>query len=170
MIFHEEFYLNFPLEEAWEFFSDFPGPIQVIPGATEVRELKPLHYLGAVTTHIGPFSFVFRGNMNITKIDPRTREVVIEGSAHDLSLGGHFKGIAYTRTLAAGPNRSRISLEVHVGLGGLLGKLGGFIMRPKARNIVNHYGDLVNKELGQRRMRRALQPSEPKVVAVAHVS
>ncbi len=165
MIFHEEFYLNFSVQEAWEFFSDFPSPIKVLPGVLQVRETSPLKYLGAVKTHIGPFGFVFRGDMNITKVDPITREVVLQGAAHDHNLGGHFTATAYTRTVPVGPQRTRVTLEVHVGLGGIMGKVGMWLLKPKAHSIVQHYAELVGQELGQRRMRRALQPSAPRKLA-----
>lgn len=153
MIFKEEFYLNFPVEEAWAFFSDFPGPIKVLPGAHEVKETGPLQYLGAILVHIGPFEFTFRGQMHITKVNHQTREVVIKGGACDLTLGGHFEATAFTRTIAAGPNRSCTKLEVHVGLGGLLGKLGIWLIRPKARSIVEHYAELVSQELRSRKLK-----------------
>ena len=157
MIFHEEFYLNCPAQEAWEFFSDFPGPIKVLPGVLQVRETGPHKYLGAVKTHIGPFAFVFQGDMHIVKVDHHAQEVVIKGAACDQTLGGEFTAVAYTRTLAVGPRRTRVTLEVHVGLGGVLGKVGMFLLKPKARSIVQHYAELVSHELGQRRVRRALQ-------------
>ncbi len=165
MIFHEEFLLNYPVSEAWEFFTDFPGPIQVMPGTTEVRETGPLEYLGAAVVHIGPLQFLFRGEIKIVRIDQASRQVVLRGGASDHHLGGHFKATAYTQTLAVNPNCTRVKLEVHVGLDGLLGKLGMLVLRPKARSIVRHYGIMVGQELGQRRTQRS---QALRVDAVSH--
>ena len=158
MIFEEQFFLNFSVEEAWRFLSDFPGPIMVLPGVQEVRETGPLKYLGAIQTHIGPFNFLFRGDINITRVNHQTREVVLTGSAHDHNLGGHFTATAHTRTQAAGPNRSQVVLQVHVGLGGLLGKIGMWLLRPKAHSIVQHYAELVSQELARQRQTRPATP------------
>jgi carbon monoxide dehydrogenase subunit G len=170
MIFHEEFYLNCPAQEAWEFFSDFPAPIKALPGFLQVRETGPRQYVGAVKSHLGPIGCVFQGEMTIIKVDHRTQEVVVKGAAQDQTLGGHFTATAYTRTLAAGPHRTRVTLEVHVGLGGALGKLGVFLLKPKAHSIVQHYAELVSREVGRRRVRRALQATDPAPLAVASVS
>jgi uncharacterized protein len=151
MIFKEEFYLDFPVQEAWEFFTDFPSPINVIPGAFEVKQLKPYSYTGAALVHIGPCEFCFRGNIDIIKVDTPSRQVVLRGGAADSILGGNFAATAYTQTQAVGANRTRVIVEVHVGLGGLLGKFGMFILRPKARNVVQEYAKLVSAELLRRR-------------------
>ncbi len=151
MIFEEHFYLNYPVEEAWRFFTDFPGPIMVLPGVTQVDETSPRQYTGAIQVHIGPFNFLFRGDMNIVKIEPKTRQVVLSGSAHDHNLGSHFKAVAYTQTQPVGADRCRVNLEVQVGMGGVMGKLGVWLLKPKAHSIVQHYAELVSRELATRR-------------------
>lgn len=161
MLFREEFYLNVPVHEAWNFFTDFPSPILVIPGASEVQEVKPNCYTGVAVVHIGPFAFKFRGNMNVTRIDNARQEVDLEGGAADNLIGGHFKAKAKTRTTAAGANRTRVTIEVEVGLGGMLGKFGLFILRPKARSVVQHYAELVTTEIVRRRKASAVVANQP---------
>lgn len=154
MIVREEFILNCPHSEAWNFLSDFPSPIKVMPGVVEVKETKPHHYSGSVKVHIGPCTFIFRGNINVTLINPKTCEVNIAGGAIDNVLGGHFTAQAYTHTLPLGRDRTRVTIEVHVGLGGLLGKLGWFMLRPKARQVVEVYAQAVQREIGRRRAQK----------------
>lgn len=161
MFFREEFFLDVPVQQAWSFFSDFPSPILVIPGASEVKQTRPNCYSGVALVHVGPFTFTFRGNMNISRIDPVRQEVDISGGATDDLLGGHFRAKAYTRTLAAGANRTRVIIEVEAGLGGMLGKLGMFVLRPKARSVVQHYAQLVTREIKRRNRLAAANNTAP---------
>jgi carbon monoxide dehydrogenase subunit G len=151
MIVKEEFIIDCPHADAWEFLSNFPSPILVIPGVIKVTETSPLHYLGAVKVHIGPFNFVFTGNMNITLIDHRTCRVDIDGGATDCMTGAHFKATARTQTIPLGEKRSKVTIEVEVGLGGLLGKMGWYILRPKARQVVQAYAKLVHNDIVSRK-------------------
>ncbi|MEI7554993.1 SRPBCC domain-containing protein [Candidatus Chlorohelix sp.] len=151
MIVKEEFIIDCPHADAWEFLSNFPSPILVIPGVIKVTETSPLHYLGAVKVHIGPFTFMFTGNMHIILIDHKTCRVDIEGRANDSMTGAYFKANARTQTLPLGENRSKVTLEIEVGLGGLLGKMGWYVLRPKARQVVQTYAKLVHNEIIRRK-------------------
>lgn len=151
MIIHEEFYLDIPHAEAWKFFSDFPSPLAVMPGKVELTPLGDNKYRGGVRVHIGPFVFTFHGILGITLVDPATYRVNIKGTAYDKALGAHFSALAYTQTLPHGTNGTRVILEVHVGLGGLLGKFGAFVLKPKAHNVVQQYRQAVLKEILRRR-------------------
>lgn len=151
MIFYEEFIMNYPPDEAWAFFTDFPGPITVIPGLLSLKEVKPLHYTGEAQIKVGPFDFRFEGEARITEIDHKDHRVIIEGGARDEIVGAKFEATAYTQTLAHGLNQSRVLLEVHVGMDGVIGKLGKFILKPRARSIVDKYRDLCEQELERRR-------------------
>lgn len=151
MIFKEEFIIEANHQEAWNFFTDFPSPVKVLPGLVEVKETAPGTYAGAVRVGIGPCQFHFKGDMKIVMIDPCTNRVTISGGANDPALGSHFTATAYTQTLPHGPQHSRICLEVHVGLGGLLGKMGLFMLRPVAHQITQRYSQLVSREIKRRR-------------------
>lgn len=169
MIFHEEFMLKVPHREAWEFFTDFPGPITVIPGLISLREQGPEHYVGIAQIRLGPFNCRFEGEVKIKSIDSENHRVVLEGGARDQLIGAHFDGIAYAQTVAQGANQSRVLLEVQVGLGGTLGVLGKLILKPRARSIVEHYRQLCERELERRRVARSapsssLINSDPKLV------
>ncbi len=155
MIFHEEFILKVPHAEAWQFFTDFPGPISVLPGLVYVKEQAPNHFVGQARIKIGPLTFTFEGELKIKLVEPATNRVVLEGGAHDRILGTHFEATAYTQTLPHGPNHSRVLLEVHVGMDGVMGKMGRFILNPRARSIVDHYRQLCETELERRRVERA---------------
>lgn len=158
MIFREEFVVEAPHSEAWRFFSNFPDPIRVLPGLTELRQTEPYCFVGGAKVGIGPFVFHFKGNMNVILVDPQTYRVNISGGAQDQQLGGQFKAIAYTQTLPHGSDCSRVTLEVEVGLGGLLGKLGLFVLKPASHHIIQRYCQLVNAELKQRRIANSRQP------------
>lgn len=152
MIFQEEFYLDCSHAEAWSFLSDMPSPIEVTPGVLEFVEVAPFEYLGAAKVHIGPFAFTFKGRIKVPLIDNDTYRVNIIGSADDKHLRSHFSAEAYTQTLPAGPNRTRVTLEVHVGMGGIIGRLGTYILTPKAKEVVETYAEAVTKEIERRRL------------------
>jgi carbon monoxide dehydrogenase subunit G len=147
MIIQEEFILECPHAYAWEFLSNFPAPIEVMPGVVEVKEQAPQDYVGAAKVHIGPFTFLFTGNMKITLVDHKACKVNITGGATDGLLGAHFAAKAYTQTFPLGANRSRVTITVDVGLGGMLGKLGWWMLKPKARQVVDTYARAVSQEI-----------------------
>jgi carbon monoxide dehydrogenase subunit G len=164
MIFKEEFFIEAPLNEAWEFLSTFPGPIQVLPGVQQLKKTGPASYKGTAKVGFGPaFTFIFHGEMHITLIDHLAKRVHLTGGAQDPQLGGHFTATAYTQTLAYGHDRSRVIIEVHVGLGGLLGSLGLFILRPAARQITQRYSYLVNREIKRKRAQALRELLTPEV-------
>lgn len=163
MIFKEEFVLEVPHQEAWRFFSNFPGPIQILPGLTSLKQVAPNSYVGAIQVRIGLLTFNFQGDLSITLIDDATYRVNICGGAHDHQLGGHFKALARTQTLQHGPNRSRVTVEVEVGLGGVMGKLGMFVLRPVAKQITHRYGELAQREI----LRHRPQPAINAALSVA---
>ncbi len=161
MIFEEEFIVKATHKEAWEFFTDFPSPIMVLPGLVYVRQTTPNRYLLAAEVRIGPLNFRFEGAVNVTAVDNRGYRVNMEGEAQDPVLGGHFQAKAYTQTLPHGPKHSRVIIQVEAGLGGILGKFGKFLLAPRARSIVETYRQLCDKEIHQRRLARALTVTLP---------
>ncbi len=138
-----------------------------MPGVVECREIAPGKFIGAAEAHIGPFTCNFRGRINVTLVDHKAYQVNITGGAADNSLGANFTAKAFTRTIPAGLNRTRIILEVHVGFGGVLGKFGTFVLKPKARQVVEDYARAVAQEIARRRVQLALQPGPVKKAAVS---
>lgn len=167
MIFKEEFVLEVPQQEAWKFLSDFPGPIQILPGLTSLKQTTPNAYTGAIQVKIGLITFHFQGDMNIILVDPASYRVNLCGGAHDHQLGGHFKALARTQTLPHGPNCCRVLLEIEVGLGGLMGKLGLFVLRPFARQITHRYAELAQKEILNRRHCQIIEADMDTALSVA---
>ncbi|HEX2912186.1 MAG TPA: SRPBCC domain-containing protein [Chloroflexia bacterium] len=166
MIFNEAFYLNFSAQEAWDFFTDLPQPILTIPGLSQIRQAGPSQFVGLLKAQLGPLAYHFKGHMEIVQIDHHKHEVVIKGRASDNELGGHFEAVAHARTFHAGANRAKIVMEVQLlGLGGLLGKAGNWLLKPKARSVVEQYAQQVSRELGRRRMLRALEEPMPALEA-----
>lgn len=161
MIFYEEFTLNVPHTEAWEFFTDFPGPIKIIPGLVSLNEKEPDHYTGTARIKIGPFNCLFEGEVKILSVNHEEQKVVLEGGAKDNVLGAHFEGTAYAHTVPEGANQCKVLLEVPIGLGGTLGKLGKLILKPRARSIVDNYRQLCERELERRRQARAASSNPP---------
>ena len=154
MIFHEEFILKAPHTEAWEFFSDFPDAIGALPGLISVKQKNPQLYTGAVQIALGPFTFWFEGEIRIRNVDYEEFRVVLDGDARDTVLGARFKATAYAQTVSDGPNQSRILLEVHVGWGGMLGKVGNWALTPQAGSVVERYRLLCERSLERRRRER----------------
>jgi carbon monoxide dehydrogenase subunit G len=151
MIVHEEFFLDIPHEEAWRFFSDIPSPLVALPGLVELKQYAPHRYRGGVRVHIGPFTFTFKGNIDITLVDHDNNKVNIRGFAVDNLLRSSFEAYAYTHTLPHENNTTRVKLEVHTNLSGILVKLGELILRPKAKQVIGYYREAVRKEILKRR-------------------
>lgn len=161
MLFHEEFILKAPHAEAWQFFNDFPAPLLVIPGLISVKEQTRNHYTGVAEVRVGPFNFTFEGEVKIKRVDHVNYQMLLEGGARDHLLGAHFHGLAHAQTVPHGPQHSRVTLEIRVDLGGVIGKLGNLILKPRAHSIIEHYRRLCDDEIKRRRL---AQPSTPPIL------
>jgi carbon monoxide dehydrogenase subunit G len=108
-----------------------------------------------VVINIGPIKCTFKGNLFVTEINNQTREMKIRGDAQDHYLGSNFVATAYTQTVPAGNNHSKVIMKIHVELGGLIEKLGGWLLKINAHSIAMRYNRLVAQELKRRRKQKA---------------
>ena len=154
MIIKEEFYLTVPHEEAWKFLSNFPGPLQFVPGKLEIIELvQNKKYKGLAKARVGPLVFTFSGAMTVILIDHKTYQIHMKAEARDSFLRSGFVAKVYTQTIPFDNNATRVTLNVSVGLNGLLGKLSSYILKPVVRRALSYYETAVSEEIIRLRKR-----------------
>ena len=104
-------------ERAWELLQNIERFAACMPGARITERVDERHYKGAVAVRFGPASLSFRGEVELTAIEPASRTLRLLGKGTDtsggsgasLDLAAHIDPVDASSCNLAG--RSEVSLS-----------------------------------------------------------
>jgi uncharacterized protein len=76
-----------PPERAWGLLQDIERVAGCMPGARITERIDERHYKGTVTVRFGPANLSFRGEVELTAIDPANRTLRLSGKGTDAGGG-----------------------------------------------------------------------------------
>jgi uncharacterized protein len=89
-----------PAERAWELLQDIERVAACMPGARITERIDERHYKGTVAVRFGPANLSFRGELELTAIEPATRTLRLLGKGTD-SSGGSAASLDLTARIDA---------------------------------------------------------------------
>jgi carbon monoxide dehydrogenase subunit G len=119
----QEFEVNRPIQQVWEFFQDIREVTQCLPGAELLSDDGDGKYSGRVSVKLGPMSAVFDGSATVTQ-DESTHTGLIDGKGEDRR--GRSRGsvkVDYA-LVARDATATAVSVDADVTLSGAAAQFG----------------------------------------------
>ena len=75
-----EFEVDQPIDDVWEFFDDIPQVAACLPGTTLTDEVEDEHYQGTVLISAGPVKLEFAGDAKILERNNADRSITVDAN------------------------------------------------------------------------------------------
>ena len=89
-----------PAERAWQLLQDIERVAACMPGARITERIDERHYKGTVAVRFGPANLSFRGEVEVSTIEPESRTLRLLGKGTD-SSGGSAASLDLTARIEA---------------------------------------------------------------------
>lgn len=89
-----------PAERAWRLLQDIERVAACMPGARITERIDERHYRGTVAVRFGPANLSFRGEVEVSAIEPESRTLRLLGKGTD-SSGGSAASLDLTARIEA---------------------------------------------------------------------
>jgi len=128
-----------PAERAWELLQDIERVAACMPGARITERIDERHYKGAVAVRFGPANLSFRGELELTAIEPVTRTLRLLGKGTDTS-GGSAASLDLTARIDADDAAScKLVGRSEVSLSGRVATFGGRMADAVAEQVLGQF-------------------------------
>jgi carbon monoxide dehydrogenase subunit G len=118
----QEFVVERPPQEVWDFFQDIPAVAQCLPGAALDNQNEDGSYEGNLSVKLGPMTAAFEGTCVITPDEPKM-SAKIEGKGVD-KKGGSRGQVSVVYDLEEAPSGCRVVIDADVTLSGPAAQFG----------------------------------------------
>lgn len=124
---------------AWDFLWQIERVAACLPGCRAVQQVTPgTQYRARMEDAIGPYRVGM--DLDVTVEEQRAPEYLRVGArGQDARLGVTQTMALDLRLTPQGPDRTVLDIAADVEVGGALGMLGGFVLRRKAKAIVEQF-------------------------------
>ena len=128
--------ISAPREKVWEALNDPEVLAKCIPGCQELNKDSDTELSATVKSKVGPVSATFKGNVNLTDIDPPNGYTISgEGTG---GAAGFAKGGARV-TLSDDPEGTKLEYSVDATVGGKLAQIGSRLIDSTAKKMANDF-------------------------------
>jgi aerobic carbon-monoxide dehydrogenase small subunit len=117
--FRQDFSVDHPIGQVWQFFCDTPSVAACLPGASVSGDPAGRSVNGTMRLKVGPIKAEFHGIARIDR-NPLTYSGVIEGSGRDLRSSSATRGVIRFKLVPQGSAATRIEIDVGYRLTGPL--------------------------------------------------
>jgi aerobic carbon-monoxide dehydrogenase small subunit len=118
--FRQDFLVDHPIDQVWQFFCDTAAVASCLPGASVSGEAAAGRYVnGTMRLKVGPIKAEFHGIARIDR-DPATYSGVIDGSGRDQRSSSATRGVIRFKLMPQGSGATRIEIDVGYRLTGPL--------------------------------------------------
>jgi uncharacterized protein len=128
-----------PAERAWQLLQDIERVAACMPGARITERVDARHYKGAVAVRFGPASLSFRGEVEVSTIEPESRTLRLLGKGTD-SSGGSAASLDLTARIdAVDANSSNLTGRSEVSLSGRVATFGARMADAVAEQVLRQF-------------------------------
>jgi carbon monoxide dehydrogenase subunit G len=146
MILKENFTLNRPRQEVWDYFLDIPQVSSCVPGAVGVKELSAQTYGGSLNVRVGPISASFDGRVEIAELTPPTR-FSAKFDGQDKRTATMVSGSFSADLNEPGPASTEVDYTVDVVVRGRLAQFGSTVIQATAKEMTRAFVTCVEQRL-----------------------
>jgi uncharacterized protein len=128
-----------PAERAWELLQDIERVAACMPGARITERIDARHYKGTVAVRFGPASLSFRGEVELTAIDPATRTLRLLGKGTDTGGGSGASLDLTARVETVDAVSCNLSGRSEVSVSGRAASFGGRMADAVAEQVLRQF-------------------------------
>jgi len=162
-----EFPVAAPADKAWELLRDIERVAACMPGARISERLDERHYKGTVSVRFGPANLSFRGEVELSSIEPAKRTLRLIGKGTDTS------GSGASLDLTARIDACKLSGRSELSLSGRVASFGARMADAVAEQVLRQFAANLSAALEAQATPAAIAPgsaAEPAVPATAATS
>jgi carbon monoxide dehydrogenase subunit G len=140
--------LDLPVSAAlgWGLVENIEGIASCVPGAKITERLSDTRYKGTITVKLGPATVSFKGEIEVTELDPAARRIRVVGKGSDTS-GASGASLDLTATVTeTGPESCTLAGKSAVTVTGKVAAFGARLMGAVSDQLVR----IFFAELGRR--------------------
>ena len=141
-----------PPDQVWEFLQDTRAVVACLPGAELTDEKGDDQYGGVLRVAIGPLKLNYNGQVDVTRRDADTRQLVLAASGRDRRGGGSVRADVRVDVADAGDGTSQLESVTDLQLTGRIAALG--------RGVQDVSNTMFN-DFSRRLAERVAGPQEP---------
>jgi uncharacterized protein len=128
-----------PAERAWQWLQDIERVAACMPGARITERIDERHYKGTVAVRFGPANLSFRGEVEVSAIDPESRTLRLLGKGTD-SSGGSAASLDLTaRIEAVDASSCNLTGRSEVSLSGRVAAFGARMADAVAEQVLRQF-------------------------------
>lgn len=136
-----------PAERAWGLLQDIERVAGCMPGARITERIDERRYKGTVTVRFGPAKLSFRGDLELTAIDPATRTLRLIGKGTDAGGGSGASLDLTARIDSVDATSSKLLGRSEVSLSGRAATFGGRMADAVAEQVLRQFAGNFSAEL-----------------------
>ncbi len=121
---HHSTQVQAPPDQVWEFLQDTRAVVACLPGAELTDEKGDDQYGGVLRVAIGPLKLNYNGQVDVTRRDADTRQLVLAASGRDRRGGGSVRADVRVDVADAGDGTSQLESVTDLQLTGRIAALG----------------------------------------------
>jgi carbon monoxide dehydrogenase subunit G len=136
---HKEFPVPAGADAAWAFLQDLEAVTRCMPGAAITERIDERHFKGTVSVRFGPASMVFRGEVEVTRIDAAGRTLRLLGKGTD-STGTSGASMDLTARIEAAGETASLVGAAEVSVSGKAAAFGNRMIGAVADQVLKQFG------------------------------
>lgn len=149
-------------DAAWSLLQDIEAVAGCMPGARITERIDAQHYRGTVAVKFGPAAMSFRGEVEVTVMDPATRTLRLVGKGTDATGGSGASMDLTARIDPTGAAACTLVGTSEVSMSGKAAAFGGRMMNSVADQILKQFAESFAAQAQARQaLAAALQAAAP---------
>ena len=128
-----------PAERAWQLLQDIARVAACMPGARITERIDERHYKGAVAVRFGPANLSFRGEVEVSAIEPQSRTLRLLGKGTDTSGGSAASLDLTARIEAVDASSSNLTGRSEVSLSGRVATFGARMADAVSEQVLRQF-------------------------------
>jgi len=136
-----------PAERAWGLLQDIERVAACMPGARITERIDERRYKGTVTVRFGPANLSFRGDLELSAIDPANRTLRLIGKGTDAGGGSAASLDLTARVDSVDATSSTLVGRSEVSLSGRAATFGGRMADAVAEQVLRQFAANFSAEL-----------------------
>ncbi|WP_416954384.1 SRPBCC domain-containing protein [Nocardioides sp. T5] len=133
-----EFQVQAPPGEVWDYLQRTEDVVECIPGAAILEKVSEDEYRGQVTVKLGPLAVVLQGMVTIDERDHAGRTMKLTGRAKDTKGRGATDAGVVVDVVAAGEG-TRVTLVSDIKITGKIAQFGRGVMKDVSQRIADEF-------------------------------
>lgn len=162
----QEFVVERPPQDVWQFFQDIPAVAHCLPGAELQGENEDGSYDGNLSVKLGPMTAAFEGKATITPDQPNMT-AKIEGKGVD-KKGGSRGQVSVVYTITEEAAGSKVDIDADVTLSGPAAQFGRTgLINEMSKRLIGDFVTCIEGKLGAKSEEEAASFKAKDVNAIA---